>query len=110
MGGSDIVLSPQTVVVVGGLLSSMSLAIVALSGAVAYLYRQILKERTALLDERNRVLEERNARMVDHWREMEEKEIRIVALEASNERLQKLAADATAGWRQSIEEETSRRA
>ena len=110
MGGSDIVLNPQTVAVVGGLLSALVSAIIVLSGAVALLYRQIAKERTALLDERNRVLEERNARMVDHWKDMEEKEIRITALEASNERLQKLAADATAGWRLSVEEERSRRA
>ncbi len=97
---SDVVLSPQTIALVGGLMSALVVAIGALSGTIALLYRQVLKERDRLLDERNRVLEERDARLVDLWRDMEEKEIRITTLEAANERLQKLAVDATEGWRQ----------
>lgn len=96
---SDVTLSPQTVALVGTLMSSLVLAIGALSGVIAYLYRQVLRERDRLLDERNRVLEERDARLVDLWRDLEEKEIRITTLEASNERLQQLASEATAGWR-----------
>jgi hypothetical protein len=99
---SDVVLSPQTVALVGGLMSALVLAISALSGAIVFLYRQILTERDRLLTERDRVLEERDARLVDLWRDLEEKEIRITALEASNERLQKLATDATEGWKESV--------
>jgi hypothetical protein len=99
---SDVVLSPQTVALVGGLMSALVLAISALSGAIVFLYRQILTERDRLLTERDRVLEERDARLVDLWRDLEEKEIRITALTASNERLQKLATDATEGWKESV--------
>jgi hypothetical protein len=99
---SDVVLSPQTVVLVGGLMSALVLAISALSGAIVFLYRQILTERDRLLTERDRVLEERDARLVDLWRDLEEKEIRITTLESSNERLQKLAIDATEGWKDSV--------
>jgi hypothetical protein len=99
---SDVVLSPQTVALVGGLMSALVLAISALSGAIVFLYRQILTERDRLLTERDRVLEERDARLVDLWRDLEEKEIRITALVASNERLQKLATDATEGWKESV--------
>ena len=95
----DITLSPQTVALTGTLLTALVAAIGALSGVIAVLYRQVLKERDRLLDERNRVLEERDARLIDLWRDLEEKEIRITTLEASNERLQKLASDATEGWR-----------
>jgi hypothetical protein len=99
---SDVVLSPQTVALVGGLMSALVLVISALSGAIVFLYRQILTERDRLLTERDRVLEERDARLVDLWRDLEEKEIRITALAASNERLQKLATDATEGWKESV--------
>ena len=103
-----VTLSPQTVAIVGALLSSLVVAISVLAGAVALLYRQVLKERDRTLDERNRVLEERDARMVDIWRDMEEKEIRITALEGALDRWQKLAADATAGWRSSVEDARTR--
>jgi predicted RNase H-like nuclease (RuvC/YqgF family) len=99
---NDVVLQPQTVAMVGTLLTSLVLAIGTLCGAIAVLYRQVLRERDRLLDERNRVLEERDARLVDLWRDLEEKEIRITTLEASNERLQKLATDATEGWKTSV--------
>lgn len=89
-------------------MSSLVLAIGALSGVIAYLYRQVLKERDRLLDERNRVLEERDARLVDLWRDLEEKEIRITTLEAANERLQRLAVDATEGWKLSALSERAR--
>jgi hypothetical protein len=51
---SDVVLSPQTVALVGGLMSALVLAISALSGAIVFLYRQILTERDRLLTERDR--------------------------------------------------------
>jgi len=89
-------------------MSALVVAICVLSGAVAMLYRQVLKERDGILDERNRVLEERDARLVDLWRDLEEKEIRITTLEASNERLQRLAADATEGWKTSVTAERER--
>lgn len=93
-------LSPQTIALVGGLMSALVVAISVLSGAVALLYRQVLKERDRTLDERNRVIEIQDARLVDVWRDMEEKEIRITALESANERWQRLASEATAGWRE----------
>lgn len=99
---SDVTLTPQTVALVGTLLTALVAAIGALSTVVATLYRQVLKERDRLLDERNRVLAERDARMVDLWRDLEEKEIRIATLEASNERLQKLAVDATEGFQAAL--------
>ena len=112
---SDVTLSPQTIALVGALLSSLVVAISVLAGAVALLYRQILRERDRTLDmqswvleERNRVLEERDARMVDLWRDLETKEIRITALEGALDRWQKLASDATAGWRSSVEETRTR--
>jgi hypothetical protein len=105
---SDVTLSPQTIALVGTLLSSLVVVIGTLAGVVAVLYRQVLRERDRTLDERNRILEERDARLVDLWRDLEEKEIRITALEGMNERLQKLATDATAGWRQSVEEARTR--
>ena len=105
---NDIVLSPQTVALVGGLMSALVVAIGTLCGAIALLYRQVLKERDRLLDERDRVLEERDARLVDIWRDMDEKEIRITTLEAANERLQKLAVDATEGWKQLASGERAR--
>ena len=100
MGSGDVVLSYSAIAVIGVLLSSLVVGISVLAGAVALLYRQVLKERDRTLDERNRVLEERDARMVDIWRDMDEKETRIVALEGALDRWQKLAADATAGWRE----------
>lgn len=105
---SDIVLSPQTVALVGTLLVSLVTAISVLCGAIAILYRQVLRERDRLLDERDRVLQERDARMVDIWRDLEEKEIRVTTLEAANERLQKLATDATEGWRDSVDQARAR--
>lgn len=106
---SDVVLSPQTIALVGGLLTTLVVAIGTLSGVVAALYRQVLKERDRLLEERDRVLAERDARLVDLWRDLEEKEIRVTTLEAGNERLQKLASDATEGWRLSVLEQAQGR-
>ena len=99
---TDITLTPQTVTLIGTLLTALVGAIGALSAVVAVLYRQVLKERDRILDERDRVLEERDARLVDLWRDLEEREIRITTLEAANERLQKLATDATEGWKASV--------
>ena len=104
----DVTLTPQTVALIGTLLTALVMAIGALSGVIAVLYRQVLKERDRLLDERDRVLEERDARLVDLWRDLEEKEIRITTLEAGNERLQKLASDATEGWRAAVTAERAR--
>ena len=104
----EIRLSLQAIAIVGSLLTALAIAISVLSGAVAMLYRQVLKERDRTLDERNRVLEERDARLVDLWRELEAKEIRITALEGANERWQRLAADATAGWKAAVEETRTR--
>ncbi len=105
---SDVTLSPQTVALVGTLLTSLVLAIGTLCGVIAALYRQVLKERDRLLEERDRVLAERDARLIDVWRDLEEKEIRVTTLEAANERLQKLAADATEGWKTSVIAERAR--
>lgn len=105
---NDVTLTPQTVALVGTLLTALVAAIGTLSGVVAILYRQILKERDRLLDERERVLQERDARLVDIWRDIEEKEIRITTLEASNERLQQLAMDATEGWKALVVAERAR--
>jgi hypothetical protein len=96
----DIVVSLQTAALVAALIVSNILTILA--------YRQAFRDRDRLLDERGRVLEERDARLVDLWRDMEEKEIRIATLEAANERLQRLATDATEGWRLSVEQERTR--
>lgn len=103
-----VTLSPQTIAVVGAVLSALVTAICVLSGTVAFLYRQVLKERDRTLDERNRVLEERDARLVDLWRDVEDKETRITALQAANERWQNLATTATDGWRQEIERARAR--
>ena len=102
MGGPDIVLTPQTALVIGTLLSSLVAAIGVLSAAVAMLYRQVLRER-------DRVLSEKDARMVDHWRDLETAETRIKVLESANERLQRLANDATEGWKMAVAEGKSRR-
>ena len=105
---SDVTLTPQTVAMVGTLLTSLVMCIGTLAGVIAVLYRQVLRERDRILDERDRVLEERDARLVDLWRDLEEREIRITTLEASNERLQKLASDATEGWRAVVTTERAR--
>ena len=89
-------------------MGSLVLAIRALCGVVVVLYRQVLRERDRLLDERDRVLAERDARMVDIWRDLEEKEIRVTTLESANERLQRLAADATEGWKAAVTGERTR--
>jgi hypothetical protein len=86
----DIVLTPQTVAVVGLLLSSMVAALGITTGAIVFLYRQFLRER--------------DARMIDLWRDNERQEIRIATLEGQNERLQRLATDATEGWKLSTTE------
>jgi hypothetical protein len=96
----DIIVSLQTAALVAALLVSNILTILA--------YRQAFRDRDRLVDACNRVLEERDARLVDLWRDMEEKEIRIATLEAASERLQKLATDATEGWRLSVEQERAR--
>jgi hypothetical protein len=99
---SDVTLTPQTVALVGTLLTALVTAIGTLCGVIALLYRQVLKERDRLLEERDRVLEERDARLIDLWRDLDEKETRIVTLESANERLQRLATDATEGWKASV--------
>ena len=104
----DVTISAQAISLVGTLLFALVSTISALTGAIIILYRQVLKERDGRLDERNRLLEERDARLIDLWRDLEAKEVRISGLEATNERLQKLAADATAGWRDAMRE-TARR-
>lgn len=98
---SDVVLSPQTIAVVGGLMTALVTAVISLCGVIAYLYRQVLRER-------DRVLELQESRMVEIWKTLEEKEIRVTTLESANERLQQLAADATAGWKTSVLAERSR--
>jgi hypothetical protein len=98
---NDVTLTPQTIAVVGTLLTALVVTIGALSSAVLVLYRQVLKER-------DRLLEERDARLVDLWRDLEEKEIRITTLEAGNERLQRLATDATEGWKALVIAERAR--
>jgi len=62
---TDVTLTPQTVALIGTLMTGLIAAIGALSGVIAILYRQVLAERDRLLDERNRVLEERDARLVE---------------------------------------------
>jgi hypothetical protein len=79
---SDVVLSPQTVVLVGTLLTGLVTAIVTQ-------YRQALKDRDRLLDEVSR--------------DRDEKAIRIIAVEGMNERLQVLTVDAMAVARLSAE-------
>jgi hypothetical protein len=82
-----------------------------LSGAVLLMrtfYRQALRDRDRLLDERERVIEEQGARLVDAWRETDEKESRIATLEVANERLQQLAIDATGGWKAAVIAERAR--
>ena len=112
---SDVVLSPQTIALVGGVMAALVTALTTVCGVAAYLYHQdakgwhrTLDMQARVLEERNRVLEERDARMVDIWREMEEKEIRITALEGANERWQRLASEATAGWKASVEDARTR--
>ena len=98
---SDVVLSPQTIAVVGGLMTALVTAVISLCGVIAFLYRQVLRERDRLLDMQD-------ARMIDLWRSLEEKDIRITTLESANERLQRLAVDATEGWKTSVSAERSR--
>lgn len=98
---SDVVLSPQTIALVGGLMTALVAAIGTLSGVVVLLYRQVLKERDRLLDERD-------ARLMERDRDLEVKEIRVTTLEAANERLQRLATDATEGWKLSVLAERAR--
>src|SRR5678815_1293872 len=82
------------------LLAGTSVSLVA----ATLLWRQALTGRDRLLDERERVIGELQARLVDLWRDLEEKETRITTLEHGNERLQRLAADATEGWRDAVME------
>ncbi len=77
--------------------------------ALAILCRQAMKGRDRLLDERERVIEELQARLVDAWREVDEKEERISTLERGNERLQRLAVDATEGWKDAVVSERMRK-
>jgi hypothetical protein len=79
---SDVTLTPQTLVLVGTLISGLVTAIVTQ-------YRQALKDRDRLLDEVSR--------------DRDEKAIRIIALEGMNERLQGLTVDAMAVARLSTE-------
>jgi hypothetical protein len=82
-------------------MTALVTAVVTLCGAVTLLYRQVLKER-------DRLQEQSDARLLEAWRREEEKDIRILTLEASNERLTKLAVDATEGWKTSVTGERAR--
>lgn len=73
-------------------MSALVLAISTLCAAITLLYRQVLRER-------DRLQEHSDARLLEAWRREEEKDIRILTLEASNERLTQLAVDATEGWK-----------
>jgi cell division protein FtsL len=79
------------------LLTATSVSLVA----TVILCRHVLKERDRLLDERG-------ARLVDLWRDLEEKEVRISTLERGNERLTQLAVVATEGWRDAVVSERTR--
>lgn len=112
---SDVTLTPQTVALVGTLLTALVTALTAVCGAVVFLYRQDTKgwHRTLetydrLLSERDRVIAEKEARWVDALRDIEDREIRITTLEAANERLGRLASDATDGWKSSVLAERAR--
>jgi hypothetical protein len=98
---SDVVLSPQTVALVGTLMTALVTALSVMCTALVYLYRQDIKVRDRLLDMSD-------ARLLEAWKREEEKDIRIMTLEASNERLQRLAADATSGWKESVTAERAR--
>lgn len=98
---SDVVLSPQTIALVGGLMGSMALALGTLCGAIVFLYRHVFQVQ-------ERLINEQGARILDAWRQDEENKTRIVTLEAANERLQRLATDATEGWKLSVLTERTR--
>jgi hypothetical protein len=99
----SITLSSQAMALLVGLLALLVVAVsILLLATTAILYRQALRERDRLLDERERVIEELRARLVDLWRDLETKEDRISTLEGANERLQRLACDATDGWMQAV--------
>jgi hypothetical protein len=98
---SDVVLSPQTVALVGALMTTLASAIGVLFSVIVILYRQVLKDRERLIDEQG-------ARLLDAWRQNEETQVRVVTLEAANERLQRLATDATEGWKLSVITERAR--
>ena len=78
----------------------LAVTFVSLVAAIA-LCRQTIRDRDRLLDERG-------ARLVDLWRDLEEKEGRISTLERGNERLTQLAVAATEGWRDAVVSERTR--
>lgn len=100
---SDVTLSPQAIALIGGMMTVLVTAIMGLCGGIAYLYRQVVMGRDLLLTAEKRINQEKDARLMDAWQEVDNLKIRVVGLEASNERLQKLAADATEGWREATE-------
>lgn len=111
---NDVILSPQTIALVGGLMTALATALSVVCGALVYVCRQYVKvwerllaERELrveayglLLVERDRVLAERDARMIDLWRSAEGTEIQVTTLTAANDRLTRIAADATEGWKE----------
>ncbi len=102
-----VALSPLIALVVGVLVVLLTATSVLLV-AVTILCRHAIRGRDRLLDERERLLEERGARLVDLWRDLEEREMRISTLERGNERLQQLAVAATEGWKDAVVAERTR--
>lgn len=81
-------------------LVTLILAVLLAATSVSLVWVVILC-RQAIRD-RDRLLDERGARLVDLWRDLEEKETRIATLERGNERLTQLAVAATEGWRDEV--------
>jgi cell division protein FtsL len=84
----------------------LGLAVLLAATSVSLVWVIILC-RQAIRD-RDRLLDERGARLVDLWRDLEEKEARIATLERGNERLTQLAVSATEGWRDAVVSERTR--
>jgi cell division protein FtsL len=84
----------------------LGLAVLLAATSVSLVWVVILC-RQAIRD-RDRLLDERGARLVDLWRDLEEKEARIATLERGNERLTQLAVAATEGWKDAVSAERAR--
>ena len=95
-------LSVHWIGIIGLLLSSLVAAIGTLCMVITVLYRQILRERDKLLDERNRLLQEKESRLIDLWRDLEERNLRIASLEAAVDRYQHLTAEVTTELRTAL--------
>lgn len=104
----EIRLSLQAVAIVGMLLTSLATALATVCAAVAYLYRQDAKGWHRTLEAYERVIQEKEARWVDAIRDVENKEIENTTLRASNERITRLATDATEGWKTQVIAERAR--